>query len=164
MSMPRDVKIIDLMMGIPGEDNSGWYEFIRPMLMDEESHTMFKMPAQYMFKDIPKAGRQPDYVAYVIEQMDRHNIERSMIGIDDDNKPHLEALQRRPAYVDAVVDELLNWDFAAANLASDTTWTYPARFAHEEDRVSPRRRGPITSRHHLAPAGDGLPPSREHAR
>jgi len=96
MSMPRDVRIIDLMMGIPGEDNSGWYEFIRPMLMDEESHTMFKMPAQYMFKDIPKAGRQPDYVAYVIEQMDRHNIERSMIGIDDDNRPHLEALQRRP--------------------------------------------------------------------
>ena len=32
----------------------------------------------------------------------------------------------RPAYVDAVVDELLNWDFAAENLARETTWTYPA--------------------------------------
>ena len=30
------------------------------------------------------------------------------------------------AYVDAVVDELLNWDFAAENFARDTTWTYPA--------------------------------------
>lgn len=96
MSMPRDVRIIDLMMGIPGEDNSGWYEFIRPMLMDEESHTRFTMPAQYMFKDIPQAGRQPDYVAYTIAEMDRYGIERSMIGIDDANAAHLEALKRRP--------------------------------------------------------------------
>ncbi|CAB1370799.1 amidohydrolase family protein [Denitratisoma oestradiolicum] len=96
MAMPGNVKIIDLMMGIPGEDNSGWYAFIKPMLMDEESHKQFKMPAQYMFKDIPQAGRQSDYVAYVIEQMDRYNIERSMIGIDDGNAPHLAALKRRP--------------------------------------------------------------------
>ena len=31
----------------------------------------------------------------------------------------------RPDYVNAVVDELLNWDFAAENLARETTWTYP---------------------------------------
>ena len=42
----------------------------------------------------------------------------AVVGIDRKNL--------RPAYVDAVVDELLNWDFAAANLARDTTWTYPA--------------------------------------
>ena len=39
---------------------------------------------------------------------------------------YIDRKNLRPAYVDAVVDELLNWDFAAANLASDTTWTYPA--------------------------------------
>lgn len=96
MAMPENVKIIDLMMGIPGEDNSGWYDFIKPMLMDEESHKQFKMPAQYMFKDIPQAGKQPDYVEYTIAQMDRYGIERSMIGIDDANAAHLEALKRRP--------------------------------------------------------------------
>lgn len=96
MTMPADIRIIDLMMGIPGEDNTAWYEYIKPMLMDQESHQQFKMPAQYMFKDIPQAGKQADYVAYVIGQMDSHNIERAMIGIDDDNAPHLEALARHP--------------------------------------------------------------------
>src|SRR3546814_6885677 len=32
----------------------------------------------------------------------------------------------RPDYVNAVVDELLNWDFAAENFGLETTWTYPA--------------------------------------
>lgn len=96
MPMPTDIKVIDLMMGIPGEDNSGWYEFIKPLLMDEESHKMFKMPAQYMFKDIPQAGKQDDYILYTIAQMDKHNIERAMIGIDDHYPTHLEAVKKYP--------------------------------------------------------------------
>ena len=39
---------------------------------------------------------------------------------------YIDRKNLRPAYVDAVVDELLNWDFAAENLARETTWTYPA--------------------------------------
>jgi hypothetical protein len=66
--MPTDIEVIDLMMGIPAADNSGWYDFIKPMLMDEESHTLFKMPAQYLFKDIPNAGDQADYVRGAAER------------------------------------------------------------------------------------------------
>ena len=76
MPMPRDIGVIDLMLGIPGEDSSRFYEWIKPMLMDRESHEMFSMPAQYMFKDIPDSGRQEDYIAYTLEQMDRFHIER----------------------------------------------------------------------------------------
>lgn len=94
--MPADIKIIDLMMGIPAEDNSGWYDFIKPMLMDEESHRLFKMPAQYMFTDIPQVGQQADYIAYTVAKMDKFNIERAMLGIDDSNHSHREALQRFP--------------------------------------------------------------------
>ena len=39
---------------------------------------------------------------------------------------YIDRKNLRPAYVDAVVDELLNWDFAAENFARETTWTYPA--------------------------------------
>ena len=39
---------------------------------------------------------------------------------------YIDRKNLRPAYVDAVVDELLNWDFAAENLARDGAWTYPA--------------------------------------
>jgi hypothetical protein len=37
MTMPVDHKVIDLMLNVPGPDNSGWYDFMQPLLMDEES-------------------------------------------------------------------------------------------------------------------------------
>ena len=40
--------------------------------------------------------------------------------------PITSTVESAPAYVDAVVDELLNWDFAAENFAREATWTYPA--------------------------------------
>lgn len=96
MSMPRDVPVIDLMMGIPGEDNRKWYDFMRPLLLDDESRNVFEMPAQYLFKDIPQAGKQDDYVAFTIAQMDKHNIERAMIGVNDDNQVTQRTLERFP--------------------------------------------------------------------
>ena len=96
MAMPTDIRVIDLMLSVPGEDNSQWYEFMKPLLMDEESRNMFKMPAQYMFKDIPDSGKKEDYIAYTVEQMDKHNIERAMLGVDDHNEIAKEALRRHP--------------------------------------------------------------------
>lgn len=95
MSMPADIGVIDLMLSIPGEDNSRWYEYMKPMLLDEESRYLFKMPAQYMFKDIPAADTN-DFIAYTIAQMDKHNIERAMIGFDDNNESAKAALERHP--------------------------------------------------------------------
>lgn len=96
MPMPTEVKIIDLMLSVPGDDNSQWYDFMKPLLLDEESRMMFKMPAQYMFKDIPSTGKKEDYIAYTIAQMDKHNIERAMLGLDDTNEVAKEALERYP--------------------------------------------------------------------
>lgn len=81
MPFPEQQKVIDLMMAIPvSGDNSEWYESFKPLLMDEESRQAFKMPAQYMFKDIPQVGPVEDKVAWTIGHMDRHNIERALIG------------------------------------------------------------------------------------
>ncbi|GAA4882357.1 amidohydrolase family protein [Ferrimonas pelagia] len=96
MVFPKEIGVIDLMMQIPGADNSGWYEFMKPLLLDSESRETFKMPAQYMFKDIPDAGEQPDYIDYTLALMDRFNIERAMIGIDDDNAIAQQALRQHP--------------------------------------------------------------------
>lgn len=38
---------------------------------------------------------------------------------------YLDHQNARPSYLDAVVDNHLNWDFAADNLARGSTWTYP---------------------------------------
>jgi predicted TIM-barrel fold metal-dependent hydrolase len=96
MSMPSGIGVIDLMLNVPGEDNSGWYEFMKPLFLDEESRKIFEMPAQYLFKDIPKTGKQDDYIAYTIAEMDRHGIERAMLGVDDSNEVAKAALTRFP--------------------------------------------------------------------
>ena len=96
MGMPTDIKVIDLMLSVPGEDNSRWYDFMKPLLMDQESREMFKMPAQYMFKDIPQTGKKEDYIAYTIGEMDKYNIERAMLGISPHNEVAKEALKRYP--------------------------------------------------------------------
>ena len=97
MSMPANAPVIDLMLGIPGEDNRHFYEFIRPLLLDKESREQFEMPAQYMFKDIPQAGKQDDYIAHTVAQMDRFGIARAMIGLRENDPVPLQALARFPA-------------------------------------------------------------------
>jgi predicted TIM-barrel fold metal-dependent hydrolase len=96
MAMPTDIKIIDLMLSVPSEDNSGWYESMKPLLLDRESRDVFSMPAQYMFKDVPQAGKRDDYAAYTVAQMDKHNIERGMLQVDDHLETAKEALRRFP--------------------------------------------------------------------
>ena len=39
---------------------------------------------------------------------------------------YLDHQNARPAYLKAVIDNNLNWDFAAENLARGSAWTYPA--------------------------------------
>lgn len=39
---------------------------------------------------------------------------------------YLDHQNKRPAYLDAVVDGKLNWAFASENLARGSRWTYPA--------------------------------------
>ncbi len=98
MTFPRNVKAIDLMLNIPGSDaeQRAWYDFMRPLLLDKQSREQFEMPAQYLFKDLPKVGPQDDYVAYTIAEMDRVGIERAMIGCDGSPSPSLDALRRHP--------------------------------------------------------------------
>jgi predicted TIM-barrel fold metal-dependent hydrolase len=96
MPMPRNLGVIDLMMNIPGANDSSWYEFMRPLFRDHESRELFKMPAQYMFKDIPVTGEQADYVAYTVAQLDKHGIASAMLGVSDVNPTNDLAIQRYP--------------------------------------------------------------------
>ncbi|HSB98162.1 MAG TPA: amidohydrolase, partial [Spongiibacteraceae bacterium] len=98
MPTPKDIQAIDLMMGIPvSETNQEWYEAFKPLLMDEESRQMFKMPAQYMFRDVPQLDKLDDYLDFTVGQMDKHNIEVALVGFDDNSATALAAQQRHPA-------------------------------------------------------------------
>jgi predicted TIM-barrel fold metal-dependent hydrolase len=82
MAYPRDIRIVDLMMGIPvSQTNEEWYEQFKPLLMDEESRRQFRMPAQYLFNDVPHLEAQSDYVSFLIGQMDRFGIAVALVGM-----------------------------------------------------------------------------------
>lgn len=81
MTIPKDINIVDLMVGIPvSERNEAWYDAFMPMLRDKESREQFKMPAQYMFKDVPVLEKTDDYVSFLVGEMDKHNIDVAMVG------------------------------------------------------------------------------------
>src|SRR5690349_17657148 len=94
MGMPTGQKVIDLMVQIPSDDNSKWYEFLQPLLLDEESRKQFKFPAQYMFKDVPEPVASADHVATMLGEMDRFGIARAMIGAT--HKEAQRALKEHP--------------------------------------------------------------------
>ena len=82
---------------VPGaDDNSAWYEHLKPLLLDEESRQQFKMPAQYMFKDLPQSAALDDYIAYTVDEMDTYNIDKAMMAINAFNPDANEALRRHP--------------------------------------------------------------------
>lgn len=81
---PRDIKVIDTMLGVPmKEDRSDWFNFFKPLLRDAQSLEQFSMPAQYMFKNIPSAEGVDDLPAWTVGEMDRFGIERALIGYNE---------------------------------------------------------------------------------
>ncbi len=51
MPMPTGLGIIDLMLGIPIDEQTRSYDFMRPLLRDKESLESFAFPVEYMFMD-----------------------------------------------------------------------------------------------------------------
>jgi uncharacterized protein len=96
MGMPSDVPIIDLMMGIPSPDAKRTYDFMRPLFRDRESLESFDFPVEYMFRDVPKFERKEDAIKYTLEQMDRHGIERALIGLSLGDEVSQRALRQHP--------------------------------------------------------------------
>ena len=96
MGMPTGIGVIDLMLAIPTDDTSRWYEFMKPLLRDRESREQFKMPAQYMFRNIPGFEPGADLLKLVVAEMDKYGIERAMISVDDGADASIRALKEYP--------------------------------------------------------------------
>ena len=90
------------MLTIPDENFAKAYEFMKPMLKDDESKG-FQMHAQYMFKDIPETGKQDDYIAYTLERMDATY--DSPLGRSVPLKERPSAYFKRQCWVSADPDE-----------------------------------------------------------
>jgi uncharacterized protein len=95
MPMPTDVGVIDTMLDLPFADLKAVYEFLTPQLRDRASKEEFEFPAQYMFKDVPKAAADiDDPVAHTLALMDHYGIDKAMIGAG--GEAQATALRRHP--------------------------------------------------------------------
>ncbi len=82
MPMPRDIPIVDTMIGFPAGFDE--YDFIRRQLKDAESRDQFDFPVEYMFKTVPKEVYQhADPIAATLHEMDRFAVERGLVGVHD---------------------------------------------------------------------------------
>ncbi|MDA7774772.1 amidohydrolase family protein [Pseudomonadales bacterium] len=80
MSMPKDIGIVDTMIGFPPDDFA-MYDFIREQLKDPSAK--FEFPVEYMFKQVPKElyGSSKDPVTLTLNEMDKHGVEIGLIGV-----------------------------------------------------------------------------------
>lgn len=96
MTLPAHLRAIDLLLSIPSADREDWYQDMQPLLLDRESRELFSMPAEYMFQ-VPDLTDVADGLAHTLAQMDKHGIERAMLGIRGDAaRTHEQALRSHP--------------------------------------------------------------------
>ncbi|GAA3978939.1 amidohydrolase family protein [Actinomadura viridis] len=82
MTLPADQPIIDTMIGFPIRDPDGTYGFITRQTKDAGSRRDLRMPAGYMFKDVPDHEDSAiDPVALTLAEMDRHGVAVGLVGI-----------------------------------------------------------------------------------
>lgn len=96
MTMPTGIGVIDLMLELPTDDRGTWYDFMKPLLMDQESRDLFKMPAEYMFKAIPTVRDSDDYIGIALDEMDKYGIEKAMISVRFGNPLGARAMKEHP--------------------------------------------------------------------
>ncbi len=85
MTMPRDARAVDLMIGFPSANARRHYDFMQPQLRDAESKAM-EFPAEYMFKEVPNRldDEGDDPIAITLAEMDRHGVAIGLVGLGGD--------------------------------------------------------------------------------
>ena len=96
MPMPNGIGVIDLMLELPTDDRGTWYDFMKPLLMDQESRELFKFPAEYMFKQVPTLRQSDDFLGIALDEMDKYGIEKAMITVSFGNPLGARALKEHP--------------------------------------------------------------------
>jgi uncharacterized protein len=98
MGMPRDIGIVDTMIGFPHRDMKEAYRFITRQTKDAESKEQFAFPVEYIFKDVPGQALEgaEDPIGVTLREMDLWGIEKGMIGLGDAEGLGVKALALHP--------------------------------------------------------------------
>jgi predicted TIM-barrel fold metal-dependent hydrolase len=122
VGFPAGLGVIDCMLGIPDGARAEWYSFFTPQLKDAASQT-YTFPAQHLFRDVPADPAGVDFVEHVLREMDRHGIERALVGWSPDGGEAARAVALHP-------DRFVPTYFADPNRGMDAVRAI--RHAHDE--------------------------------
>lgn len=93
MPFPARPRAVDLMLNLPGGDTREWYDFMQPLFMDEASRSYEKMPAEYLFRNIPEAA-EGDPIEATVRKMDEVGVAMAMVGVTQEL--NRQAIRRHP--------------------------------------------------------------------
>ena len=100
MAYPRDIGVVDLMIGFPFKDKKATYEYLQAGLKDQASHEA-AMPADYMFGETPDEAGDADPIDVTFAEMDKWGVDKGLFGLSDTS---IEAKRRHPGRVHFVVE------------------------------------------------------------
>jgi len=81
MPRPKEVDVIDLMIGFPSRNARANYDYLREQTKDAESREM-EFLAEYMFKDVPNSlPDDDDAIETTLAAMDRNGVEVGLISM-----------------------------------------------------------------------------------
>jgi predicted TIM-barrel fold metal-dependent hydrolase len=84
MPMPRDIPIVDTMIGFKHADVRSAYTGLRNLTRDRQTREEFSFPVEYIFKDVPDGDLQGDPIAVTLSEMDRHGVVTGLVSIGDE--------------------------------------------------------------------------------
>jgi predicted TIM-barrel fold metal-dependent hydrolase len=96
MAMPRDIGVIDTMMGLPGGNRRWWAAAMAPLLLDAQSRAEFQHAASYMYKDLPDDAAGDDPGATLVAEMDRWNVTQALVPVSFEDEAAQAALRKYP--------------------------------------------------------------------
>lgn len=98
MGMPKDLGVVDTMVGFPHADMKEAYRFVTRQTKDVESREQFDFPVEYIFKGVPgkELEGSADPIGVTLAEMDRWGLEMGLVGIDDPAGVGVEAVSRHP--------------------------------------------------------------------
>lgn len=131
VSFPADIGIIDTMLGVPRAKD--WTEAFSGLVRDKGSAEL-RHAAGYMFNDLPEVDGTVDYVAFLIDQMDRWGIAAGILPVADGDTWGCRAVQEHRSRLSGFcllepnrgVEAVRTLRYAVANLGCVAAAVFPA--------------------------------------
>jgi predicted TIM-barrel fold metal-dependent hydrolase len=147
VTFPRDIGVIDLMLGVPPARENWAKDF--GSLVRNHNNEGLRHGAGYMFKDLPEVDENVDYITFLIAEMDKWGIDKGLLPVAEGDAWGRAAIAAHPdrlfgffmANPNAGMEGVRALEHAVNNLGAVAAAVFPAgtnpQVAIHEPRMYP---------------------------